>query len=113
MQSKKLSRDIRKRRFTKAVNLADKTVITAYKSNKNLLIQVNDPKTYKTLFAYSTSKIKDKATKTEKSKLLAKPVADFIAEKKLTNLVFNRNGYLYHGRIKSLAEGAREGGLQF
>lgn len=108
MQSKKLSRQIRKGRFIRKINLTGKAMVTVYKSNKNLLVQINDSsENHKTLFAFNTSTIKDSKTKTEKSIMAAKPVSDFIQKNKITNLVFNRNGFLYHGRIKAFVEELR------
>ena len=52
-------------------------------------------------------------TKTEVSKVLGKTLAAEAAKKKITQVIFDRNGYLYHGRIKAFADGAREGGLKF
>ena len=54
-----------------------------------------------------------KGTKTEKSKLVGKLIAEMAIEAGIKEVVFDRNGYLYHGRVKSLAEAAREGGLKF
>jgi large subunit ribosomal protein L18 len=54
-----------------------------------------------------------KVTKCEKAKLVGINLAERALEAGITNVVFDRNGYLYHGRVKSLAEGAREGGLIF
>ncbi|MNY47687.1 50S ribosomal protein L18 [compost metagenome] len=52
-------------------------------------------------------------TKSEQSKLVGKLIAEKAVAAGITSVVFDRNGYLYHGRVKSLAEGAREGGLNF
>jgi large subunit ribosomal protein L18 len=54
-----------------------------------------------------------KVTKTEKSKLVGNAIARKAADLGLTTVVFDRGGYIYHGRVKAVAEGAREGGLQF
>ena len=54
-----------------------------------------------------------KVTKIEKAKLVGKLIAEKAVATGITSVVFDRNGFLYHGRIKSLAEGAREGGLKF
>ena len=64
--------------------------------------------------AASTDKsVKAKGTKTEQANLVGKALAEKAIASGITQCVFDRNGYLYHGRIKSLAEGAREGGLKF
>ncbi len=57
--------------------------------------------------------LKEKKSKTEKSFQLGKIFAEEAKKKKISKIVFDRNGYLYHGRVKSFAEGAREGGLDF
>lgn len=62
----------------------------------------------------STSDIKEKkGEKTERAKKVGMKIAELAKEKKITTCVFDRNGYKYHGRVKALADGAREGGLQF
>ena len=64
-----------------------------------------------------SSKDKDilaqKVTKTEKSKLVGSAIAKKATDLGVTTVVFDRGGYIYHGRVKAVAEGAREGGLQF
>ena len=57
--------------------------------------------------------ISNKITKTEQAKAVGKLIAEKAASAGITNVTFDRSGYLYHGRIKSLAEGAREAGLNF
>jgi len=54
-----------------------------------------------------------KGTKLEKSKEVGKSIAKMAADKGINSVVFDRGGYLYHGRVKAVADGAREGGLQF
>ena len=61
----------------------------------------------------SSSAIKAKGTKTEEAVLTGKSLAEMAKAKGIENVVFDRAGYLYHGRVKALAEGAREGGLKF
>ena len=64
-------------------------------------------------FVTSDKEIAQKITKTEKSKLVGAAIAQKAVELGIKKVVFDRNGYLYHGRVKSLAEGAREAGLVF
>jgi len=71
-----------------------------------------DDKAGKTLVSSHDMKEK-KGTKTEKAKLVGMELAKKALEKGITSCVFDRNGYKYHGRVKALAEGAREGGLKF
>ena len=57
--------------------------------------------------------LKDAKTKTEVAKIIGKVLAEEAKKKKVKSVVFDRNGYIYHGRVKALADGAREGGLEF
>ncbi|HOY38293.1 MAG: 50S ribosomal protein L18 [Bacteroidales bacterium] len=90
--------------------------MTVYRSNKQISVQLIDDINGVTLAA-STSMIKNiaeqDANKTIKAKMVGKAIAQKAIEAGITEVVFDRNGYLYHGRVKSLAEGAREGGLKF
>ena len=63
--------------------------------------------------AASSANIEDKLNKIEKANLVGKALAEKATQAGIEKVVFDRNGYLYHGRIKSLADGAREGGLKF
>lgn len=90
--------------------------LSVYRSNKQIYAQIIDDLSGKTLVA-SSSAIpaisESKVTKCEKAKLVGKNIAERALEAGISAVVFDRNGYLYHGRVKSLAEGAREGGLTF
>jgi large subunit ribosomal protein L18 len=90
--------------------------MTVFRSNKEIYVQLVDDHTGKTLLEAS-SQLKDiaslKGTKTEKAKLVGKLIAEKAIQAGIRQVVFDRNGYLYHGRVKSLAEAAREGGLKF
>jgi large subunit ribosomal protein L18 len=91
--------------------------MSVFRSNKEIYVQLIDDLAGKTLLAVS-SKLKEIAgqksiTKTEQAKLVGKLVAEKALEKGIQTVVFDRNGYLYHGRVKSLADAAREGGLKF
>ncbi len=95
----------------------DKPRLNVYKSNKQIYAQVIDDNQGRTLVSASSLK-KDnwegeKMTKKEIAKKVGQLVAEKSKEAGIEQVVFDRNGYLYHGRIKSLAEGAREGGLNF
>ena len=65
------------------------------------------------MISTSSRSIADKVTKVEISVMVGKALAEKAIAAGLTTCVFDRNGYLYHGRVKALAEGAREGGLNF
>lgn len=90
--------------------------LSVYRSNKQIYAQIVDDLSGTTLVA-SSSAIpaisESKITKSEKAKLVGKNLAERALEAGISSVVFDRNGYLYHGRVKSLAEGAREGGLIF
>lgn len=100
----------------KIAGTSAKPRISVFRSNTDLYIQVIDDLSGKTLAAAST-KDKDiaaqKVTKSEKAKLAGAAVARKAVALGITGAIFDRGGYLYHGRVKAAAEGAREGGLQF
>jgi large subunit ribosomal protein L18 len=98
---------------------SEKPRLSIYRSLNNIYGQVIDDTNGKTLAsASSLSKeiaedIKSAKGKTAKSKLVGKLVAQKAVEQKITTVVFDRNGFRYHGRVQAFAEGAREGGLKF
>jgi|TARA_B100001142_G_scaffold10381_2_gene9981 large subunit ribosomal protein L18 len=92
--------------------------LSVYRSHENIYAQIIDDTTSKTLVSCSTLdrdiKLNINSGKTcEASKLIGQKLASLGHQKNITKIVFDRGPYLYHGRIKALAEGAREGGLQF
>jgi len=87
--------------------------LTVFRSNKQIYAQVIDDLTGKTLAAASSLKITDKAPKKEIAAKVGELIAKSAQEAGVTAVVFDRNGYLYHGRIKELADAARKGGLKF
>ncbi|MFZ9660578.1 MAG: 50S ribosomal protein L18 [Chitinophagaceae bacterium] len=95
---------------------AGKLRLSVFRSNAEIYAQLIDDVTGVTL-ASASSKEKDinaqKGTKIEKSKLVGQSLARKAVALGLSNCIFDRGGYLYHGRVKAVAEGAREGGLQF
>jgi large subunit ribosomal protein L18 len=80
--------------------------LTVFRSNKQIYAQVVDDLSGKTLASASLAKI-------EQAKMVGTKVAEVAKAAGVESVVFDRNGYLYHGRVKSLADAAREGGLQF
>ena len=102
------------RKTVKGTN--DSPRLCVYRSNNEIYAQLIDDKAGKTLLSAASSDKTFKAAKGNKSEM-AKLVGKHIAEKAVTAgikaVTFDRNGYLYHGRVKQLAEGAREGGLKF
>ena len=107
---------IRYRIRKKIAGEAQKPRLSVFRSNKDIYVQLIDDVKGVTLAAAS-SKEKDiaaqKANKVEISKLVGQAIARKAKDLGIDNVTFDRSGYLYHGRVRSLAEGAREGGLQF
>jgi large subunit ribosomal protein L18 len=107
---KKIHYRIRKR----VAGTAVKPRLNVFRSNADIYVQLIDDATGVTLAAAS-SRDKDiaaqKITKTEKSKLVGAAIARKASELGIKECVFDRGGFLYHGRVKAVAEGAREGGL--
>ena len=87
--------------------------LAIFRSNKFIYAQLIDDVTGKTLAAASDVVEKGKGTKLERAKKVGVEVAKVAKDKKLSKVVFDRGGFLYAGRVKALAEGAREGGLEF
>ncbi len=86
--------------------------MTVFRSNKQIYVQVIDDQEGKTLVA-SSSKGLEGGTKIEVAAKVGKAIAEKAIAAGITEVVFDRNGYLFHGRVKSLADAAREGGLKF
>jgi large subunit ribosomal protein L18 len=90
--------------------------LSVYRSNKSIYCQAIDDVNGITLFAASSREesVSSKGgNKVEQSKAVGKLIAERAQVHNITTVVFDRGGYLYHGRVKALADGAREGGLQF
>ncbi|WP_337043587.1 50S ribosomal protein L18 [Emticicia sp. 17c] len=87
--------------------------LTVFRSNTAIYAQLIDDTQGVTLAAASTSTLGLKGVKVDNSKEVGKKLAEIATEKGIGSCVFDRNGYLYHGNIKALADGAREGGLKF
>ncbi len=93
--------------------------LTIYRSAKHIYAQIIDDTTGKTLVSASTlskglrDDVKNLKAPMEICKLVGKYAAKQALEKKIQQVVYDRNGYLYHGRVKAVADGAREGGLKF
>ena len=117
MALKKLERRLRiRKRIRKHVSgTATRPRLSVFRSNKGMYAQLIDDVNGVTLVAISSKSKADKVsgTKTEIANQLGKILAEKALKKGIETCSFDRNGYLYHGRIKSLAEGAREGGLKF
>ena len=108
----------RKRRVRKKVTGGhDLPRLNVYKSNKHIYVQIIDDTSGHTFLCISTlsSELRGISKHTgniEAAKKVGELIAKMCLEKKITNVVFDRNGFLYHGRIKALAQSAREGGLK-
>ncbi|MEY3630563.1 50S ribosomal protein L18 [Aquirufa sp. HETE-40SA] len=111
-------KNLRRTRIKRAIRAkiagtAERPRLTVYRSNSALYAQLVDDLAGKTIMS-ATSYTKDKVNNNiEAAKKVGLAIAAKAKAAGIEKVVFDRNGYLYHGRIKSLAEGAREGGLQF
>jgi large subunit ribosomal protein L18 len=113
------SRARRKRRIRKKVaGTADRPRLTVFRSSKHIYAQVVDDVTSKPITGRSTlskalaSELTDK-DKSARAAVVGKAIAEACKQKGITKVVFDRNGYAYHGRVKTLADSAREAGLEF
>ncbi|WP_312075272.1 50S ribosomal protein L18 [Chryseobacterium sp.] len=117
MALSKLEKRIRiKRRVRgKISGSADLPRLSVYKSNKEIYAQLIDDKDGKTLASASSREkgVDANGTKSEVSAAVGKAIAAKAIAAGIENIVFDRNGFVYHGRVKALADGAREGGLKF
>ena len=108
--------NIRYRVRAKVSGTAQKPRLAVFRSNTDIYVQLIDDANGQTL-ASASSRDKDivaqKGTKTEISKLVGSAIARKATSLGLNQVVFDRGGNLYHGRVKAIADGAREGGLQF
>lgn len=105
-----------KNRVRRKVNgTAEKPRLTVYRSNRGISCQIIDDNEGATLVTASTKEkaFKTEGTKSDQAREIGKVIAERAKGKEIEAVVFDRSGYLYHGRIKALAEGAREGGLKF
>jgi large subunit ribosomal protein L18 len=112
---KKKKSSIRKKVF----GTPERPRLTIYRSAKHIYAQIIDDTSGKTLVSTSTlskdlrEEVKSVKSEMDVCKLVGKQTAKRALEKKIVNVVYDRNGYLYHGRVKAVADGAREGGLKF
>lgn len=87
--------------------------LSVFRSNRGMFLQLIDDVTGQTLASAGATEIKKKQAKTDLGKELGLLIAQKAKAKKITKVVFDRSAYKYHGRVKAVAEGAREGGLEF
>ena len=114
------SRDKRRVRIQKKIRgTQERPRLTVYRSLRHMYAQLVDDDSHVTLGSASTmsetiaAQLKERKKKAEAAKLVGLEIARLAKEKNITTVIFDRNGYLYHGRVKAIADGAREGGLQF
>lgn len=120
LELKKVRRQRRKYRIRKKiVGRGDVPRLSVYRSLKHIYAQIIDDERGNTLVACSTmdkevrEAIKDRMRKVEQAKLVGKILAKRALEKGIERIAFDRNGFLYHGRVRALADSARENGLIF
>ncbi len=115
MISKKSRNEMRKVRHTRVRKQISGTSLVprlnVYRSNKSIYAQIIDDTKGVTLA--SASSMKEKGNNIEVAAKVGKAIALEAKKKKITKVVFDRSGYLYHGRVKALADAARENGLEF
>jgi large subunit ribosomal protein L18 len=105
---------IRMRIRKKISGAAESPRLSVFRSNKEIYAQIIDDSSGHTIISASSRAMKDfKGNKIAQAKEVGKAISAAAAEKGIKKVVFDRSGYLYHGRVKSLADGAREGGLDF
>jgi len=109
---KTIARTRRKNRIrAKVSGTTARPRLVVYRSNLHITAQLIDDMSGKTLV--SAHDMKEKGSKMEKAQKVGQSIAEQAKSKKIESCTFDRNGYKYHGRVKALAEAAREGGLQF
>jgi large subunit ribosomal protein L18 len=118
MKTKSERREWRKKRIRKKIQgTSERPRLSVFRSTMHIYAQVIDDNNKETIFATSTLskdlKSQEKSSKTEMAKRVGVLVAESLKQKNISKVVFDRNGFVYHGRIKALAEGAREAGLEF
>ena len=87
--------------------------MTVFRSNKQIYVQLIDDLSGNTLAAASSMGMTEKMPKKEQAAKVGELIAKKAQEAGITSVVFDRNGYLYHGRVKEVADAARNGGLKF
>lgn len=106
---RRIRRHLRVRK--KVTGTAERPRLVVYRSLKHMTAQLVDDTMGRTLLTVTDGKMT--GTKSERSAAVGKAIAERAREAGITNVVFDRAGYQYHGRVKAVADGAREGGLEF
>jgi len=111
---KELNRKARHNRIRAKMNgTTEKPRLVIYRSLNNHYAQLVDDVKHLTIVSCDDLKLKLKGNKSERAKTVGMELAKLAKEKNITTCVFDRNGFRYHGRVKAVADGAREGGLKF
>ena len=111
--ARETQRQLRHLRVRKKVSgTAERPRLVVFRSDKHIYAQLVDDDAGRTIATVSSTKV-GSGKKTEKASEVGKQVAAVAKDKGITRVVFDRGGYKYHGRVKAVADGAREGGLEF
>jgi large subunit ribosomal protein L18 len=110
-QANRLKKKIRIRKTVKGTS--ERPRLCVYRSNTHIYAQVINDDAQKTILTVSSLALETKATGKELAKEVGKAIAAASAKKGIKTVVFDRNGFIYHGRVQALADGAREAGLNF
>ena len=115
---KQAGRLARKERVRRSIERSDRPRLTVYRSARHMYAQIIDPLTGHTLASVSTRSKQvagelEATGNLEGARRVGKAIADLAKQKQIDEVVFNRNGFLYHGRVKAVADAAREAGLKF
>ena len=116
MTTKLFDRRKKRTRFRVVTNAAGRPRLSVFRSGRHIYAQIIDDRAQSTLAAASTNEKEGKAPKTwniDAASTVGKKIAERAIAKGIKQVVFDRGGYIYHGRIKALADAAREGGLEF
>ena len=107
---------LRRKRISKRAAESDRPSLTVFRSAKHIYAQIIEPRTGRTLVTVSPRQkaLGDGSTgNVDAAKRVGAAIAEAAKQRDITRVVFNRNGFLYHGRVKALADAAREAGLEF
>jgi len=114
MQSRREKRIRRKRKIMRKIRGTKKIPrLSVFRSNVSIYAQLIDDELGKVICSFDSRMIKGKKSNLEKATKVGEEIAKIAAGKKISQTIFDRGGYKYHGKVRALAEGARKGGLKF
>jgi large subunit ribosomal protein L18 len=113
MNKNKLRKKRIRRVRAKITGTSDRPRLCVFRSNKYVYAQIIDDKKNITLVAFDSQRLKNQKNDIESARKIGEEIAKIAKGKKIDQVVFDRKGYKYHGKVKALAEGARKGGLKF